>query len=132
MYDWVETLPEKQFKGIVNSALHDYEQQLWWGTSRRKEVEGYFKTSTNQAQIVALIFLNGGKTSTLNEKLFQKILAGMKSEIDKDSEKKKLAGNQLISQFNPSEDLAIYDALQTYAEGPSHKQGSSTTSALVH
>lgn len=133
MYNWAESLPEEQFKGIIKSAIRDYEQQLWWGTSRRAEVEGYIKTSTSQAQILALIFLKGEKTSTLNEKLFHKIIAGMKTEISKSAEKKKLPGNRVIMQFDPAEDSMIYDALQTYAVGPSHKQGSAaTTSALVH
>ena len=133
IYDWVESLPPKKFKGIINSALHDYEEKLWWGTSRRGEVEGYIKTSTSQAQILALIFLKGEKTSTLNEKLFHKIIAGMKFEISKDEEKQKLPGNRLIMQYNPTEDLAIYEALKIYAVGPSHKQGSvAPSSALVH
>ncbi|BCA97148.1 hypothetical protein TUM19329_35090 [Legionella antarctica] len=133
VYDWVDSLPQKKFKGIINSALHDYEEKLWWGTSRRSEVEGYFKTSTSQAQILAMIFLKGEKTSTLNEKLFQKIIAGMKSEINRDEKKQKLPGNRLIMQFNPAEDVTIYEVLKTYAIGPSHKQGSvTTTSSLVH
>ncbi|MCL9683092.1 hypothetical protein [Legionella maioricensis] len=133
MYEWVESLPQKKFQGIINSALYDYEQQLWWGTSRRKEVEGYFKTASSQTQILALIFLKGEKSSSLNDKLFQKIIAGIKTEIESSTEMKKVPGYKLISQFNPAEDLSIYKELHTYAEGPSHSQGSvPSSSTLVH
>lgn len=123
MYEWIEALPPKKFKGIIDSALNDYESKLWWGTSRRAEVEGYFKTSKNQAQILALTILNGPDTSTLNGKLFQKIIAGMKTEIGLSAEKQKIPGYRLIMQYSSSEHTNIYDARKIYAVEPSHKQG---------
>ena len=122
MYDWVESLSLITFKGIVNSALNEYEKGLWFGASRREEVNKYFKPSANQAQILASIFMKGQDSSTLNSILFQKIIAGMKSEISKNIEKQQIPGNQLIMQYNHSEHTGVYGAVKFYAVAPSHRQ----------
>lgn len=131
MYDWAESLSPTEFKGMINAALTKYEKGLWgWNASRRSEVDGYYKTSTNHAQILALIFLNGADTSTLNDYLFDKIIETMKSAINISVEKQQLPGCKLIMQFNPDEHKAIYyERLKTNAVAPSHRVGPSTSSS---
>ncbi|CEG59071.1 hypothetical protein [Legionella fallonii] len=158
LFDWVETLSDEKFKAIMDSALHDYESGLWFSaSSRRKEVEGYLEAYSNKAKVLAFIFLKGEKTSTLSTTLFQKIIAGMKTDIrvemrttakvkpaaktEEDFEKR--LGKKLIMEYNPQEDTDIYEAIKKYSEGPSQKQdvakskvtqkqSASGSSALIH
>ncbi len=129
-YDWAEGLQKETFGAIIGSALSEYESKLWFGTSRRKEVEEYLSTYSNQAKILAFIFLKGEKTSTFSTTLFQKLIARMKSDIrSMEVEKQKLPGNRLIMQYNPEEHTAIYDAIKRYSEGPSQKQDKPKTTS---
>ena len=135
MYEWINKLPNSTFDGIIKSALTAYESQLsWLSTSRRAEVEGYIKASDSKVQIIAMTFLKGEPTSSLNKILFEKIIAGMQTEINKSEEKLKLQGNKLIMQFvSIEEHKFVYDALKTYAIGPSHDQGNvKSNSAMTH
>jgi hypothetical protein len=119
MYDWVKSLPAETFKLIVKSALNDYASKTWYA-SRNQEVLGYFKYK-DQAKIFAFIILKGPDKSTLSEILFQKIIAGMKTDISKDIKKSQLAGNRLIMQYNHSEHGHIYADAKKYAVGPSQQ-----------
>lgn len=82
MYDWVDTLTEKSFASLISSSLSAYEKKTWgslWGVSRRTEVEGYLMGNSN-AKALAMIFMNGSETSTLNEFLFVKIIETIKKK----------------------------------------------------
>jgi hypothetical protein len=131
MYDWVEGLPVKTFKAIVNSALTEYESHLWLKSSRRPEVMKYFEGSKSNALILAKIFTKGLDSSTLNSTLFQKIIAGMKTEISKSEDKQKLHGNRLIMQYISTEHAGIYEALKVYSEPLSHKKAAEVSKAAV-
>ncbi len=129
-YDWAEGLQKETFGAIIGSALSEYESKLWFGTSRRKEVEEYLNTYSNQAKILAFIFLKGEKTSTFSTTLFQKLIARMKSDIrTMEVDKQKLPGNRLIMQYNPEEHTPIYEAIKRYSEGPSQKQDKPKTTS---
>ena len=125
IFDWVDALPTKTFKGIVGSALTEYEQSKWSFVtpSRRKEVEGYSATSKSQAQVLAMTFLKGEDSSSLSSTLFKKIIAGMQTEINKSAEKQKIQGYRLIMQYSSTEHQEVYKALKIYSKEPSHRQG---------
>ncbi|WP_454784816.1 hypothetical protein [Legionella sp. WA2024007413] len=85
IYDWVDTLTSKSFKSLINSTLTKYESKTWGnliGVSRRSEVEGYIEGNCN-SKALAMIFMNGGESSTLNECLFVKIVETIKREVSK-------------------------------------------------
>ncbi|HAT2057179.1 TPA: lpg2975 family Dot/Icm T4SS effector [Legionella pneumophila] len=135
MYEWIDELPATKFKGLLESALKDYEGKLWWSTSRRSEVEGYC-TKFSQAKIVAMTFLNGKDSSSLNDVLFDKIIAAIQKDINKNKEKLKIPGFRLINCYNAKEHRADYfKEVKNYAEPVSHRQettlNSNVTSLVV-
>lgn len=129
LYEWIEQLPLEKFKGIIESALKEYEKGLWFGSgSRRAEVQGYYKLRS-QAKILAITFLNGKDTSTLNEHLFLKVIEVIKKDknMANNTEISQRPGNKLLLQFNALEHKSFYlNALKANAVGPSHKQDATT------
>ncbi|MCE0722032.1 MULTISPECIES: hypothetical protein [Legionella] len=110
IYDWVDTLTDKSFKSLISSSLSKYESKTWGsllGASRRAEVEGYLKGNCN-AKVLAMIFMNGGESSTLNECLFVKIIEAIKREISKYPGMLDEPKYQLISLFNLEEHKTHY------------------------
>jgi hypothetical protein len=135
MYQWIDSLDSKAFKKIIQDSLKEYEGGLsvlsgWWSNgSRRKEVEGYCNSS-GQSKAVALTFLKGLDTSTLNGTLFNNIIIAMKADISKSTEKQQIPGNKLILKYNATEHKTFYfDGLKTHAVAPSHKQDVSANSS---
>lgn len=133
MYSWIEKLDSAKFKGIINAAMAEYEKHIWgWSTSRRAEVEGYYRYKS-QAKILGLIFVNGRDSSTLNGYLFQKIIDTMKADINKNVEKQQDPGNKLIMQFNSLENKPHYmKDLKAYAVEYTHKPEAVEVRGLVH
>ncbi len=133
MYAWVENCSSAKFKGIMESALKEYEgEKSMWTTSRRDEIKGYYKY-TSQAKIVAFTFQNGRDASSLNEKLYNKIIDEMKKEIEKDAGKQEHPGNKLILQYNKTEHQTSYlKLLKTYAVEPSQKPEPVSAVAFSH
>ena len=130
MFDWLDKLETSKFNGIVKSSLTEYEQTLWFSSrSRRGELEQYCK-SNGQAKAIALAFVKGDNTSTLNGTLFQKIIEQMKLDISKSPEKQELPGNKLILQYNAVEHAAVYEAIKIHSAGPSHKQEAKSSAAM--
>ena len=120
IYAWVNNLSPAKFKGLIGSALTEYEKRLW-GTSRRKEIEGYF--NLGQEKTVAMTLLKGKDSSTLNDTLFDKIITAMKTDIRQNPDMQNVPGNKLILQFNPMEDKLLYLAhLKEYSVAISQKQ----------
>ena len=110
IYDWVDTLTEKSFKSLISSSLAKYESKTWGsllGASRRSEVEGYLNGNCN-AKVLAMIFMNGGESSTLNECLFVKIVEAIKKETTKFPGMLEEPKYQLISLFNLEEHKTHY------------------------
>lgn len=128
MYDWVDKLSENKFNGLITVALNEYENglsitsRLWGASSRRSEVRGYYQFSSH-AKILAMIFLNGKDSSTLNECLFKKVIEAMKDDLAKNPEKQQHPGNKLIMQYNHTDNKSFYfKVLRAHAEEPSHLQ----------
>lgn len=127
MYDWVDTLTEKSFASLISSSLSAYEKKTWgslWGVSRRTEVEGYLMGNSN-AKALAMIFMNGSETSTLNEFLFVKIIETIKKEISRYEIMLEEPKYQLIKNFNLKDHKQFYlDNLKYHHEtiSASHRQ----------
>lgn len=135
LFDWVDALPSQEFDKLIQNSLTEYEAGLskvssmlfWSSGSRRKEVEGYCKTS-GHAKAVALTFLNGQDSSTLNSTLFDKIITSMKAKINESVVMQSLPGCKLIMQFDPEEHKTFYFAkLKEHSVAPSHKQNTSSS-----
>lgn len=130
MYTWLETLPSTQFNALVESALKEYESKLWWNTSRRTEVDVYCK-KYSQSKSIAMTFLNGRDSSSLNDILFDKIIAAIQKDVSKDREKLKMPGFRLFLCYNSKEHRADYfKEIKTYAEPLSHRQETTKDSNL--
>ncbi len=136
MYDWLDSFPMTKFKGLIESAIKDYEVGLsslkFWGNgSRRKEVEAFCKSSI-QSKAVALTFINGDSTSTLNSVLFKKIITAIKDDVSKSEEKKQMPGYKLFMQYNESENYALcFNELKKHAKVASHRQEAKIASATL-
>ncbi|HHF7375406.1 hypothetical protein [Legionella bozemanae] len=105
IYDWVDSLTDKSFKSLISSSLAKYESKTWGsllGASRRSEVEGYLEGNCN-AKVLAMIFMNGGESSTLNECLFVKIVEAIKKEVNKYPVMLEEPKYKLIAQLNLEE-----------------------------
>lgn len=105
LYDWVDTLTPKSFRSLINSTLTKYESKTWGnliGVSRRSEVEGYLEGNCN-SKALAMIFMNGGEASTLNECLFVKIIETIKKEVSKYPVMLQEPKYQVVAQFNLNE-----------------------------
>ncbi|KTC91458.1 hypothetical protein OQJ15_14005 [Fluoribacter dumoffii] len=127
MYEWVDSLTERSFRSLIESSLKKYESQSWgslWGASRRAEVEGYLKGNCN-SKALAIIFMNGLDTSSLNECLFVKIIETIKKEIGKYPGMLQEEKYKLIEQFNLEEHKVFYLANLKYHQetiAASHRQ----------
>ncbi|STY28523.1 Dot/Icm T4SS effector [Legionella wadsworthii] len=102
IYEWVDSLTEKSFKNLIRATLKKYEGMIWgsfWGASRRSEVEGYLSNHSN-AKVLALIFMKGVESSTLNELLFTKIVEIIKKEISNNPAMLEEQKYQLLAQFD--------------------------------
>lgn len=137
MYEWIDSLDSEPFNKIMQDSLKDYEAGLsvisgWWGNgSRRAEVEGYCK-NYRQSKAVALTFLKGAETSTLNGVLFHRIITAMKADIGKSAEKQQMSGNKLILKYNDTEHKTFYfNSLKTHAVAPSHQQEVQSGSSMA-
>lgn len=110
IYEWVDSLTDKSFKSLISSSLAKYESKTWGsllGASRRSEVEGYLDGNCN-AKVLAMIFMNGGESSTLNECLFVKIIEAIKREVSRYPVMLEEPKYKLISQFNLEEHKTHY------------------------
>lgn len=111
IYEWVSTIPASVFAGIINAAVNDYKQGKWlFWNSREAEVQGYLsdqRYAGNNAKILGLIFNNAQDTSSLNEKILQRIVNQIQSSIAKDPAKLELPGYRLFTQFNTTEHLPL-------------------------
>lgn len=128
LFNWLDALPSPKFEGLIKSALVEYRKSTWRGT-REKEVEDIQKMNQGQpAKIVALIFLGGKDSSSLNAALLCKIVVAIKDQIQTDYKKYKTAsvkekkefekyrnpGYRLINQFNENEHKEYYmEAIKT-------------------
>ncbi|AUH71292.1 hypothetical protein [Legionella sainthelensi] len=129
VYDWVDTLTEKSFQSLIKSSLKQYESKTWgsyWGSSRRSEVEGYLKGNCN-SRALAMIFMNGFDSSTLNECLFTKIVETIKKEFASGEfpAMQQDPKYQLVANFNLEKHKAFYLAnLKHHSETitASHRQ----------
>lgn len=111
IYDWVDTLTETSFQSLVKSSLKQYESKTWasyWGSSRRSEVESYLRGNCN-AKALAMIFMNGFDSSTLNECLFTKIVETIKKEaLSGKFAEMQQPKYQLVAQFNLEKHKVFY------------------------
>ncbi|KTD72439.1 hypothetical protein [Legionella tucsonensis] len=135
IYDWVDSLTDKSFKSLISSSLAKYESKTWGsllGASRRAEVEGYLDGNCN-AKVLAMIFMNGGESSTLNECLFVKIVEAIKREVSRYPVMLEEPKYKLISQFNLEEHKTHYlNNLRYHHEtiSASHRQLQLTSSYM--
>lgn len=117
VYDWVDSLTDKSFTGLIQSALKQYEGKLWLGGSRRSEVEKYMREADGKAKVVAMIFMNGQDTSTLNECLFVKIIEAMQKEIRHHPRMLEDSNYKSVAQFHAEEHKRFYlDQLKHHPE----------------
>lgn len=131
MYEWIDNLPSSAFNRLVQNSLAQYESGLsylngWFGSngSRRLEVEGYCKNST-QSKAIAMTFLKGVESSSLNSHLFQAIITAIKQDLKNNPDKLKSTGFKLINQYeNEEHKYPIFEEIKTFAVEPSHKQTS--------
>lgn len=127
LFDWVQALPSGQFIALVKSALTAYEQNLsgysfGWYTSRRTEVEGYCREH-GAAKALAMTFLNGATTSTLNDTLFHKVVSAIQSDVAAHPEQRRALGYRLITLYKPEEHKTMYlGDIQVHSRAPSHRQ----------
>lgn len=127
LYDWVDKLPDDRFNSIVEEAIKDYEAGLsrfnFWGSPpRRKEVKGYCE-KFGHAKAVALTFINGADSSTMNTALFDRLITQIKIDINKSVEMQNTPGCKLMAQYDPKEHRThIFACLKEHSVDPSHKQ----------
>jgi hypothetical protein len=128
LFDWVEACGKTSFNAIVQAAIYDYGKQSWW-CARKAEVEGYCKTE-GQAKAIALTFLNEGKTSTLNQILFKKIVAEIQTQVKRDRLKQADPGYKLLALYVEEQHQALYlEKMISAAGDASHKY--STKASVV-
>lgn len=116
-YQWINNQKPLVLKTLIYSAISDYEKNSWASTfksSIKQEIEKYIGSTMSQAQIVATIFQGREDQSTFSTLLFTKIVAKMKSDISKKSEKDE--ADQLIAEYNAAEHRAVEDSRKKYAE----------------
>ena len=102
-----------------------------FGASRRNEVEGYCKTS-GQAIALAMTFLNGKGSSSLNDILFHKIVNAIKADISRDRDKQAQAGYKLIAHYSTEEHKELYlREIRTCSVEPSHGKTTSHSSSVA-
>lgn len=108
LFSWVETAATQgeRFTMLKDSALDEHVSQrphwssFFWGTtSRKEEINGYFRCH-DAAKALALTFFNGGHSSTTSEHLFLKIIQEIKKDIKQDPALVKEPGYALIALFN--------------------------------
>ena len=128
MYDWLDELPDRPFKLLLTQVLASYEAGLsglrglsiFGSKSRRMEVEGYLRYG--QAIAVAMTFLHGDKTSTLNAILFDKIIDEIQLNLKRDTTKQTMKGYQLILQYTKDQHKEVYIQELKNCAGPiSHR-----------
>src|SRR5690606_27425726 len=107
MYDWIDSLTESSFAGLIKSTLTKYEKGKW-GASRRAEVLSYLQSSNNHARALAMIFMNGLDSSTFNERLFVTIIDLIKIDYGKYPKMQSQLKYKLVSQFNIDEHKNFY------------------------
>jgi hypothetical protein len=130
MYEWIDTVANSQFTGMIKASLTKYEGTLWFGSSRRPEIENYMKRFKTQSKIVAMVFLKGEDSSTCSFTLFNTIINTIKAHISTNEELCNNPGYKLIKQYNELEHKDFYhDALKAQAAGPSHKQEAKNTAS---
>ena len=124
MYQWLERLNQDTFKQIIANSLNEYEKGaiVFFGNrKRRSEVNRYLAEYSNQAKIVAFIFLHGEPNSSLSQILFRKIVDAIKMDVQ--TEELDVIGHRLIKLFDHDSDMTIFKQhLKTYAQGPSNIQ----------
>lgn len=121
-YSWVDKIDKKRFKRIIEQAIDEYEQGLSsikyfflaGNNSRRKEVKGYMSLSSQQ-KIVAMIFVKGLESSTLNSTLFDTLVNEMKKDIDKNKDLLEKPEWRLFSDYDSCEHKSVFlDKIKKY------------------
>lgn len=132
LFEWVDALDLLQFRAILKSSLNDYESaKKWWG-SRRAEVEECMKEKV-QAKALAMIFLKGEVSSSLNTILFNKIIAAIQADLKIHPEKLAQPGFKLISQYSPAAHKDIYLAeMRACSAAASHQQTAPTRNFSIN
>lgn len=115
LYDWIAKLDERRFKIIIESSLTLYEDGLssiksffsGGKKTRRPEVQGYFELN-NQARMIAMIFVKGIESSTLNSTLFDELMVEMKKDISKNKLLLMRPEYRLIMEYDAAEHKKLY------------------------
>ncbi|CAM2734626.1 hypothetical protein [Legionella worsleiensis] len=127
LFDWVNTLPNDRFNTIVEKAILEYEAGLssinfWRSGSRRSEVKKYCE-SFGHAKAVALTFIRGSDSSTMNTCLFDRLINELKGDISRSVEMQNMLGCKLIAQYEPEDHKErIFSYVKKYSTEPSHNQ----------
>lgn len=121
LFDFADGLCEREFRGIVDSAVTAYESQksTWWfaSASRRPEVEG-FVTKYKASVALAMIFTKGEDTSTLSKILFNKMVEQAKKCDCRSGDR----GLQLIQLYCHEEhEVHFLPKLKSYSQGRTHE-----------
>jgi hypothetical protein len=133
MYEWLDKLERSKFKGLINSSLTDYEKGLWSYNSRRSEVKGYCD-NFSQAKAVAMVFIKGKTSSTLNPILFDKIVNAIQTDVLAKEALQKRPEYRLFMQYNPDTHKAKYfQELNNHSVEITHRQSKqeNTKQALI-
>ncbi|PJD93380.1 MAG: hypothetical protein CK426_08525 [Legionella sp.] len=139
LFSWVRTLPKSQFDAIVKDALKQYSNQLSllklsiWAPNRKQEAKHVIQSTLDQAKALALIFVKGEHSSSLNGILFHSFVGALQEEIRNATVRGYGLGHKLISQYDEAKHRSIYlgQNMRIHSAEESHNLSVSTANAAA-